>query len=105
MPTCVGKTKSTHRGVFIIRMRQIIPVLVGYSPPPPPLFFLLVFCGGMGGLLLGIDGRYIFREKKGVPQIILFQKLGVPSNHEFFRLWPSVTRFAPRTASTEKFGD
>ena len=47
-----------------------------------------------GGMVLVIDEKFVFREKMGVPKIYFFKKLGVIPNHH-----------APRTASTEKFGD
>ena len=57
------------------------------------------FWGGMGWMVLGIDEKFIFREKKGCPPNYFFQKLGVTPNHKNFRLQ------ARRTVGAEKFCD
>ena len=36
------------------------------------------------GMVVGIDEKFLFREKMGVPLIIFFKKLGVPPNHQIF---------------------
>ena len=41
--------------------------------------------GGMGGMVLGIDEKFFFREKMGLPLIISFKNLGVTPNHQTFR--------------------
>ena len=76
-------------------------------------FFALV--GGVG--TVGDGGRHrriVFFGKKWVyPLIISFKKLGVPPNHQIFQRRPSGarsapggrSRFAPRAASAENFGD
>ena len=56
----------------------------------------------MGGMVLGIDEKFFLGKKNGSTLIILFKNLGVPPNHQIFRLRPPGGASCPRTASAEK---